>query len=173
MADGGLNMPLSRFTPGPDNTRALRNALGRFPTGVTVVTVRGEDGPMGITVNSFASVSLDPPLLLWCPGKASSRFDTFAGAERFAIHVLGQDHLDLAQGFARRADAFEGLALEDCPHGVPLLSDCLARFECRTVQRHDAGDHMIVVGHVENAALRDGEALVFSEGLFGRFVGAV
>lgn len=173
MPDGGLPLPLSRFTPGPDNTRTLRDALGRFPTGVTVVTVATPDGPMGITVNSFASVSLDPPLLLWCPGKASSRFDAFAGADRFAVHVLGQDHLDMAQGFARRPDAFDGLTLDDCPHGVPLIADCLARFECETVQRHEAGDHMIVVGHVRTAALRDGEALVFSEGMFGRFVGAV
>jgi flavin reductase (DIM6/NTAB) family NADH-FMN oxidoreductase RutF len=128
---------------------------------------------MGITANSFASVSLDPPLLLWCPGKASSRFAAFATADRFAIHVLGQDHINLASGFARNADAFDGLALDDCPHGVPLIADCLARFECETVQRHDAGDHMIVVGQVVEAALQDGEALVFSEGLFGRFVGAV
>ncbi|MDJ0992070.1 MAG: flavin reductase family protein [Dinoroseobacter sp.] len=173
MADGGRPLPMDRFIPGPDNTRTLRNALGRFPTGVTVVTISTPDGPMGITVNSFASVSLEPPLLLWCPGKASSRYEAFAGADRFAIHVLGQDHLDLAMGFAKRPDAFEGIALDDCPNGVPLIADCLARFECETVQRHEAGDHSIVVGQVTQASLRDGEALVFSEGMFGRFVGAV
>lgn len=171
MADGAGPMRLERFSPGPDTGRAFRNAMGRFPTGITVITVQGPNGPMGITANSFASVSMDPPLLLWCPAKKSSRFEAFATADRFAIHVLGQGQLDVARGFAERANAFEGLALDPCPHAVPLLAECLARFECKTVQTHDAGDHMIVVGEVIEAGYRDGEALVFSEGMFGRFVG--
>jgi len=176
MADGAAPHMTDRprlvpFTPGPDTAREFRNAMGRFPTGVTVVTVQGTDGPIGITANSFSSVSIDPPLLLWCPAKRSSRFEAFARAPRFAIHILGQGQMEVARGFAQRADAFEGLALDPCPHAVPLLADCLARFECKTVQTHDAGDHMIVVGEVLEAGYRDGEALVFSEGMFGRFVG--
>ena len=83
------------FHPETAEARALRQALGRFATGVTVVTVAGPDGPTGMTVNSFTSVSLDPPLLLWCPARSSSRHDAFARAQAFAVHVLGAEQLDL------------------------------------------------------------------------------
>jgi flavin reductase (DIM6/NTAB) family NADH-FMN oxidoreductase RutF len=161
---------MERFTPGPDTARAFRDALGRFATGVTVVTALAEDGPVGITANSFASVSLDPPLVLWSPARASSRFAVFAGAGHFAIHVLGQEHRDLAAHFVRNGRDFAGVATVSGPGGAPLIEGCLARFACRTAARHDAGDHLIVVGEVLEAGMRPGEPLVFSQGAYGHFL---
>lgn len=172
MADGaGVPDTMQETVPGPDTQRAFRDALGRFTTGVTVVTTLGPDGPVGITANSFASVSLDPPLVMWCPAKASSRYPAFSAAEHFAIHVMGAEHSGIAQAFARSATAFEAVAARANPNGVPVFDDCVARFECIKEQTHDAGDHMIVVGRVTLAAHREGEALVFSRGLYGRFMG--
>jgi flavin reductase (DIM6/NTAB) family NADH-FMN oxidoreductase RutF len=161
---------MERFTPGPDTARAFRDALGRFATGVTVVTALTDEGPVGITANSFASVSLDPPLVLWSPARASSRFPVFAAAEHFAIHVMGREHRDLAAHFVRHGRDFSGIATEPGPGDVPLLADCLARFACRTEARHDAGDHLIVVGRVLEAASRDGAPLVFCHGGYGQFL---
>lgn len=161
---------MQRFTPGPDSARALRDALGRFATGVAVVTTRGPDGPVGITANSFASVSLEPPLVLWSPAKASSRFAVFAEARHFAIHVLGQEHRDLAAHFVRHGRDFGSLTAETGPGDAPLLDRCLARFACRTAAVHDAGDHVIVVGEVLEAGFREGEPLVFSQGAYGQFL---
>lgn len=144
--------------------RAFRSALGRFATGVTVVTTRSERGPIGITANSFASVSLDPPLILWCPARASRRFGAFAGAGGFALHVLGAEQEALARRFAARGDDFAGLAWHSGAEGVPLLDGCLARFECTTEAVHDAGDHAIVVGRVRRALWREGAALIVHAG---------
>ncbi len=160
---------MDRFTPGPDRLRAFRDALGRFATGVTVVTAATPEGPVGITANSFASVSLDPPLVLWSPAKSSSRFGLFAAAEHFAIHVLGGDQRDLAARFVRHGFDFAGLAPEDGPGGAPLLPECLARFACRRAAAHDAGDHVIILGEVLEAAARDGAPLVFAQGFYGSF----
>lgn len=161
---------MERFTPGPDTARSFRDALGRFATGVTVVTALDDDRPVGITANSFASVSLDPPLVLWSPARASSRFTAFATAEHFAIHVLGQEHRDLAAHFVRNGRDFAGIATAAGPGGAPLIEGCLARFACRTVARHDAGDHLIVVGEVLEACARTGEPLIFSQGTYGQFL---
>ncbi|WP_145104241.1 flavin reductase family protein [Cereibacter sediminicola] len=157
------------FVPAAD-ARAFRDALGCFATGVTVVTVLAEDGPMGMTANSFSSVSLDPPLVLWSPARASSRFDFFARAPHFAIHVLDAGEDDLARRFTRGGAGFEGLAYRSSPEGVPLLPAPLARFECRQAAVHDGGDHAIVVGEVIRAAMRPGEPLLFSQGRFGTFL---
>jgi len=169
--DGSFERPLAmeRFTPGPDSARALRDALGRFATGVTVVTALGPEGPVGITANSFASVSLDPPLVLWSPARASSRFPVFAEAEHFAIHVLGADQRDLAAHFTRHGRDFGGLEVTEGPGGVPLIGQCLARFACRRFAAQDAGDHAIILGEVLEAAFREGEPLVFSQGFYGSF----
>jgi flavin reductase (DIM6/NTAB) family NADH-FMN oxidoreductase RutF len=172
MADGALTMADMQHTvPGPDTQRDFRNALGRFTTGVTVVTAPTENGPVGITVNSFASVSLDPPLIMWCPAKASHRFPHFFAARHFAIHVMGTEHSTVAQNFANSASSFDGLTAHVNGDGVTVFDDCIARYECTTVQTHDAGDHLIIVGRVTLAAHREGEALVFSRGLYGRFMG--
>lgn len=159
------------FIPGPDSKREFRDALGRFATGVTVVTTMTRDGPVGITANSFASVSLDPPIVLWSIGRHSARFPAFAACEHFAVHVLAAEQLDLSRRFARSGDAFAGLAFDRNDGGVPLLHGCLSRFECARIAGHDGGDHLIVVGRVSNATLRDGEPLLFAGGDYGRFDG--
>lgn len=169
MADGGLTHTMESFTPGPDTAKTFRNALGRFATGVTVVTARTPQGPIGITANSFASVSLDPPLVLWSPAKVSKRYAAFTAAQDFAIHVLGEDQMELCETFARPDHTFDGLDWADCDDGVPLLAGCLARFECRKYAEYEGGDHSIIVGRVKRASLREGAPLLFSSGQFGHF----
>lgn len=160
------------FVPGPDRRREFRDALGRFATGVTVVTTSCPEGPVGITANSFASVSLDPPVVLWSIARQSSRFEAFASCEHFAVHVLAAGQLDLSRRFVRHeADAFADLAVELNAAGTPLLPGCLSRFECTRLAAHDGGDHLIVVARVTAASLRDGEPLIFSRGGYGRFDG--
>jgi flavin reductase (DIM6/NTAB) family NADH-FMN oxidoreductase RutF len=160
------------FLPQSDQ-RSFRHALGAFATGVTVVTTGTETGPVGITANSFASVSLDPPLVLWSPAKASSRFGIFSATERFAVHVLRADQKAVADGFTRSWTAFHDLDWIADGSGTPLIEGTLARFVCQTEARHDAGDHMIVVGRVL-AVTRGvpGAPLVFHGGSYGGF-GAV
>ena len=170
MPDGGRAM--TRFQPGPETARDLRDALGCFATGVTVVTTRGPSGPLGITANSFSSVSLDPPLVLWSPAKASRRHDTFRDAASFAIHVLAADQHDVAMAFVRDAAPFDRVAARNVSSGIPLLEGCLALFECRLFAAHDAGDHTIILGEVISAETREGEPLVFARGQYGRFTGA-
>jgi flavin reductase (DIM6/NTAB) family NADH-FMN oxidoreductase RutF len=158
------------FDAGAADPRQLRDAFGRFATGVTVVTIAGPDGPMGFTANSFTSLSLDPPLLMWAPAKAASRFAPFAEAPHFAIHVLAREQRDLCRRFARGGAGFQGLDPVLTAEGVPVLDDALARFDCAHDRSHDAGDHVIIVGRILRARLRDGEPLVFSQGHYGGFV---
>jgi flavin reductase (DIM6/NTAB) family NADH-FMN oxidoreductase RutF len=158
------------FVPGGDNPRAFRDALGRFATGITVVTVASGDGPVGFTANSFASVSLDPPLVLWSPAKASTRYAYFAEAEHFAIHILGAEQEELSRRFSRGGAGFDGLPRIETPEGVPVIPGTLARFDCIHHARHDGGDHLIVVGRVLRAAHRDGDPLVFHKGALGRYL---
>jgi flavin reductase (DIM6/NTAB) family NADH-FMN oxidoreductase RutF len=164
MADGGI-------IPNADNARLFRDALGRFATGVTVVTIVGPDGPMGFTANSFSSLSLDPALVLWSPAKSSSRFAQFATAEHYAIHVLSQVQVDWPARFARGGAGFDGLDWGVNGEGVPVLAGALSRFDCARHATHDGGDHVIVVGQVLRLALEEGEPLVFANGRFGGFVG--
>ncbi len=164
-----LHMTDQTFAPTPENERRFRDALGCFATGVTVVTVPTAQGPLGMTANSFSSVSLTPPLILWCPARNSERHPFFAGAAHFAIHMLRDDQTDLALEFARNGDPFATRPFDTNDHQVPLLTDCLARFECRTHAVHDGGDHDIVVGEVERLWIGDGSPLVFAQSDFGRF----
>ncbi|MFP4274637.1 MAG: flavin reductase family protein [Paracoccaceae bacterium] len=157
------------FVPGAETAREFRDALGRFGTGVTVVTCATPSGPLGITANSFASVSLDPPLVLWSPAKSSSRYPFYAAADHFAIHVMGQDQHGLCRGFARDGGAFDGVDWAESTHGVPLIEGCLARFECSKVAEHEGGDHTIIVGRVTRASSRDGMPLLFFGGQYGGF----
>lgn len=150
----------------PFSERELRDALGRFATGVTVVTTLTEAGPLGITANSFSSVSLDPPLVLWSPARKSSRFPAFEAAPYFAIHVLSAGQRALAEGFARPGGGFEAEIAEEGFGGTPLLSGCVARFECRHAAGHDGGDHLIVVGEVLRVTQEDLPPLVFHRGGF-------
>ncbi len=164
---------MTRFTPGPETERDFREALGRFATGVTVVTCQTAAGPLGITANSFASVSLDPPLVLWSPARASKRFAAFEAAERFAIHVLGEDQLPLCRQFATKGTDFGGLDWHEGPEAVPLIHGCLARFECTRHAVHDGGDHAIIVGRVTAAEIGQGKPLLFAKGTYGRFTDGV
>lgn len=154
--------------PGPDTARAYRDALACFGTGVTVVTTMTESGPLAMTANSFASVSLNPPLVLWCPARASLRHDAFAAAERYMIHVMAEDQQNLAAHFAGTGDDFLGVAW-DRSNGLPVLTGCLARFECRRTAVHEAGDHSIVVGEVLSATFHPGKGLMFKHGAYGGF----
>lgn len=159
--------PAHEFRPGPDTSDDFRAALGRFGTGVTVVTCASEIGPLGITANSFSSVSLDPPLVLWSPGKFSRRYGAFAQARHFAIHVIGEDQFHICQGFARNGTAFDGLDWQLSEMGVPLINGCLSRFECDKYAEHDGGDHAIIVGRVTNVVTRPGLPLLFYQGNYG------
>lgn len=146
--------------------KQLRDAMGRFATGVTVVTTMTADGPLGMTVNSFASVSLDPPLVLWSPARKSLRFPAFEAADFFAIHVLAADQKDLAAAFALAGDAFDGLDFATGEGDTPLLSDCAARFECRHAAGHDGGDHLIVLGEVLRIEEREVAPLLYHRGAY-------
>jgi flavin reductase (DIM6/NTAB) family NADH-FMN oxidoreductase RutF len=165
----GQQMTLLGFAPQSD-ARAFRNALGRFATGVTVVTTQGPDGPLGFTANSFAALSLDPPLVLWSPARSSARFAIFSAAQAFAIHVLAAEQAGLGARFVRGGAGFDGLEHDLNEAGVPVLPDTLARFDCRLHATHDGGDHLIVVGQVDQAMYREGAPLVFSQGGYGAFV---
>ena len=162
---------MNRFVPGPDTAHDFRAALSRFATGVTVVTCQCDLGPLGMTVNSFASVSLDPPLVLWSPAKKSSRHQAYLDAERFVVHILGAEQEDTCRQFATDGLNFEGLELSRCEGGAPLIEGCLAHFECSRHAVYDAGDHTIIVGRVEAAAAKDGKPLIFAGGAFGGFDG--
>lgn len=146
--------------------RDFRDGLGRFATGVTVVTTMTGAGPLGITANSFASVSLDPPLILWSPARKSRRFPAFEAASHFAVHVLSAGQRDLADRFAGSADGFDGLAYETGIGGTPLLEGCVARFECRHEAGYDGGDHLIVVGEVLRLTQADLPPLLFHRGRY-------
>ncbi len=157
------------FVPAPENARTFRNALGAFTTGVTVVTIMSEHGPTGVTVNSFASVSLDPPLVLWSLSKNSSKHELFLNTEHYAIHVLEASQFSLSRRFTRGGTGFDGLDWTSSADGVPVIADTLARFECVRFAMHDGGDHTIMIGRVLRAAQREGEPLCFSRGSFGHF----
>lgn len=166
-----MNDESIEFVPGADNLRQFRNALGCFGTGVTIVTSADGKSPLGITVNSFASVSLDPALVLWSPARSSSRFAQFESARHYAIHVLDHSQAALAAAFARDAQSFEHCDWRWSDNGVPLIENSVARFECERISSHDGGDHAIVVGKVLRAANFGGEPLMFYGGQYGRFIG--
>ena len=146
---------------------AFRNVLSRYATGVCVITCEGPLGPLGMTANSFASVSLDPPLVLWSPARSSRRAQAFVEAERYAIHVMSSDQQVVAGAFARDGAAFGGLDWHD-DRGLPLIEGCLARLECRRYAVHDGGDHHVLLGRVVRAESQPGPALVFAGGTYSR-----
>jgi 3-hydroxy-9,10-secoandrosta-1,3,5(10)-triene-9,17-dione monooxygenase reductase component len=156
----------------PDKTRQFRNALGSFATGVTIITTRSPEGAdVGVTANSFNSVSLDPPMILWSLGKNSTSLAAFMAAEHFAVHVLAMDQESLSGRFAKsNTDKFTGLTVDRGRGDIPLLPGCAARFQCRTAYRHEGGDHIILVGEVEDFD-HDGHApLAFHGGRYGMFI---
>jgi len=147
---------------------AYRSALGAFATGVTIVTTRtgaGED--CGLTANSFNSVSLDPPMVLWSLARTSKSMDAFQGASHFAVHILAADQEALSNGFATRgADKFAGAEIERGEADVPLLTGCSARFQCRTAYQYEGGDHIIFVGEVIAFDHEDRAPLIFHGGRY-------
>lgn len=152
-----------------DNRHAFRSALGRFVTGVTIVTTRDAQGnPVGLTANSFNSVSLDPPLVLWSLALNSPNLEAFRNSDSWAVHILAADQEDLSNRFATRGiDKFEGLEMKDGPEGAPLLAGCAARFGCKARFEYDGGDHAIFVGEVVDFANEDIQPLVFHGGRYG------
>lgn len=151
--------------------RAFRDTLGMFPTGVTVVTARGADGaPVGLTVSSFNSVSLAPPLVVWSLSGHLACVPAFENAAVYAINVLAEDQQALSQRFASRSDdKFAGVACTDGTDGVPLLAGCCAVMECRPFAVHPGGDHLVFIGEVIRFE-RDAERkpLVFQGGAYRR-----
>ena len=158
----------STFDPSADSD-SFRGALGSFVTGVTVITTDSPEGPVAIVANSFASVSLDPPLVLWSPAKSSKRFEHFAGSRRYAIHVLGADQRDICAQIIASKTAIKDVPTHLSHCGMPIIEGALATFECNLEATHDAGDHVIIVGKVTKAHHRGGEPLVFQGGKYGEF----
>lgn len=148
--------------------RRLRDALGAFATGVTVITTRGADGqPVGVTVNSFASVSLDPPLVLWSLGLQSPSLAVFESCGHYAINVLAADQVEFSQRFSQsQSERFAAIDLKVGAGGTPMLPGCCAWFECRNELRYPGGDHLIFVGHVESFHREDRPPLVFHGGRY-------
>ncbi|MEL6948203.1 MAG: flavin reductase [Pseudomonadota bacterium] len=149
----------------PFSTRAFRDALSAFATGITIITTRDEDGtPVGMTASSFNSVSLDPPLILWSVGRTNLSAPIFTRSDRFAVHVLAADQIALSNRFAKSGiDKFEGLAFDKDEYGLPSLPGALARFSCKRYNIYDGGDHAIIVGEVTAFETGSGEPLVFSK----------
>lgn len=146
------------------DSATFRQALGCFATGVAVVTAQDSKGQnRGITVNSFSSVSLDPPLILFCLDKGAMSFDVFHQVENFAVNVLGEHQHELSIRFATAAiDKWEGVGYELWPGRLPVLHDCLANLACRRETLYEGGDHLIVVGRVERLrAAGEGDPLVY------------
>jgi flavin reductase (DIM6/NTAB) family NADH-FMN oxidoreductase RutF len=144
----------------------LRRALGRFVTGVTIVTCRDEHGePVGLTANSFNALSLDPPLVLWSLRESSSTIGAFTAATHFAVNVLAADQVELSRRFARPSSAkFDEGEWTDGQGGAPLLAGCVAVFECRRHSHHAAGDHMLFIGEVERIGGSASSPLVYHAG---------
>lgn len=149
----------------------FRSVLGRFATGVTIVTTETADGrPWGLTVSSFNAVSLDPPMVLWSLSQTASALPHFLNTERYVVHVLSASQLSLAKRFSmgRQEDRFRDLPLKRSPHGAPMLADgdTAAWFECYNHAQHEAGDHTIFIGQVERCGRRFSQPLVYHAGDF-------
>lgn len=149
----------------------FRQTLGHFPTGVTVITAAGADGPVGFAVGSFFSISLDPPLVGFCAGKSSSSWPLIRAAGSFCVNILAEDQEAVCRVFASKApDKFEGLGWTAAGTGSPRLADVLAWIDCDVEAVHDAGDHDICVGRVRELSVdRENGPLVFYRGGYGRF----
>jgi flavin reductase (DIM6/NTAB) family NADH-FMN oxidoreductase RutF len=154
--------------PAADNGREFRNALGRYATGIAVITLKTPSGELlGLTVNSFNSVSLTPPLVVWSLANTSSALAAFEASEYYAINVLAADQEELSQRFAsRREDRFAGLTLESGLGGAPLLPGSSARFQVRNTIRHAGGDHVVFIGEVEHFDYRDSDPLIYFGGAY-------
>ena len=152
----------------PIDVHEFRRALSCFATGVAVVTALDADGAKaGMTISSFNSVSLDPPLVLWSIAEDSYSYKVFIEAQYFAVNVLAMHQKDLSARFAQTgADKFEGIEVREGLNGVPILPEYAACFECRTEHRYEGGDHKIIVGRVLRFEDREADPLIFYRGRF-------
>jgi len=164
-----VSAPAPRARPPSFSQAEFRAALGMFATGVTIVTARAANGKLvGLTANSFNSVSLHPPLVLWSLARAAGSMAVFSAGSHYAINVLAADQLELAQRFAaRNVDRWAGVTHTEGKAGAPLLAGAAAIFECYNRSRYEEGDHVIFVGEVERCAHRPGAAPLLFHG--GRF----
>ena len=155
---------------GPEDFRHL---LAHFATGVTIVTTCDPDGrPAGLTVSAFASLSLDPPLILVCVDHKAQSYPALKDNRGFAVNILSTQHEAISRRFAStRLDKFDGVPYHMSSLGLPLLGGALAHIECVTVNRHVEGDHTIFVGRVETGAAADGQPLLYHRGKYKRFEG--
>jgi 3-hydroxy-9,10-secoandrosta-1,3,5(10)-triene-9,17-dione monooxygenase reductase component len=153
------------------DTARFRRVLGHFATGVTVVTTADEGEPAGLSVNSFTSVSLEPPLVAFCVASVSRTWPRIRAMGSFCVNILGEDQEDLSRAFARRStDKFRGVGWRPAESGAPILAGVLAWLDCSVEAEHGAGDHVIVVGRVrEMGVAHEGGPLVFYRGGYGRF----
>lgn len=151
---------------------SFRAALGRFASGVTVVTTRDASGsPRGVTVAAFASLSLVPPRVVVCIGSASRIHDVLREAGRYVVNVLGESQEEASRRFARpgsEPDSFDGIAWREGLHRLPVLSDSIASIECRITDALPGGDHTIFVGEVEEATVDEGKPLLYFRGGYGK-----
>jgi flavin reductase (DIM6/NTAB) family NADH-FMN oxidoreductase RutF len=148
------------------NSDDLRFALGKYITGVTIVTCNSDNGPIGITANSFSSLSLSPPLVLWAPAKASKRHDTFLEAEKFIVHIASENQIELCKSFSKSAYGYgeSELIWTYNDEGDAFIENCSARFECIKYNHFDGGDHSIIVGEVKKFESTDQKPLVYLGG---------
>jgi flavin reductase (DIM6/NTAB) family NADH-FMN oxidoreductase RutF len=157
---------------GSFSTAEFREALAHFASGVTIITARAEDAPVGFTASAFTSVSLAPPLVLVCIAKTASAHDAVVAAEQFGVSVLGEGQGWIAEQFARHGvDRFQGVPLrEDAVGGVPFIDGALVHLECRRHVTHTAGDHTILIGEVQRGSTLSGRPLVHFARRLGGFV---
>jgi 3-hydroxy-9,10-secoandrosta-1,3,5(10)-triene-9,17-dione monooxygenase reductase component len=148
--------------------RQLRQALGNFATGVTIVTTKNKDDQyVGVTANSFSSVSMDPPLVLWSLDKGARSLTDYQDSGFFTINVLAADQMALSNKFARAGeDKFSGVAFNEGKGGTPVLEGTIANFQCKTVHQYEGGDHIIFVGEVLSFDKSDGNGLLFHKGSY-------
>jgi 3-hydroxy-9,10-secoandrosta-1,3,5(10)-triene-9,17-dione monooxygenase reductase component len=148
----------------------FRQVLGQFATGVTIITAMDDDEPAGVAANSFTSVSLDPPLVLFCVARSSSTWPRIERARKFAVNILGEHQEEVCRLFATKgADRFGQIEWHPGVGGSPVLDDCIAYLDCEFWAEYDGGDHIIVVGRVLDLGIEHGmKPLVFYQGQYGR-----
>lgn len=148
--------------------RAFRRSLGQYPTGVSIITTLHDSAPIGMAVNSFAAVSLDPPLVLWSIRRQSASAAAFAESGFYAVNVLAADQIAVSQTFGvAKPDRFDCVRWHPGVHGAPLIDGAIAHLECRLETVQDGGDHLILIGRVERHARFPGEPLLFAQGQYG------
>lgn len=144
-----------------------RQVLGRFASGVTVITALHDDEPVGLAANSFTSVSLEPPLVLFCAGLTSSSWPRIKAAGHYCVNVLSSEQEAVSRQFAGKGDKYEGIGWTRGPSGAPILNGVLAWIDCTIESVHDAGDHVLVVGRVLAMDATDGRPLTYFRGGYG------